>query len=261
VVRLQHAELGAVDEPIQVLRAVLALAPEHIGVLDALASLLQTKGAWGEMIEVMRRRAALERDPAVRAARFLSVADLLEAQEGDLAGAIDAYRAALEADPRSPQAQYSLDALYRRCALWPELIDLLYARVQSSVDADQQLAWLLEIGQLFEEELGDAEQAAEAYRGALELEPACVTALRGLERVCQALGDLDGAIALCDQQLALAPEDADAIYGRMEALYREAGAWEALVELYGEHALVVEDPARKAELESAMAEARARCSP
>ncbi len=254
IARIYDVQLDSLDEATLILRGVLAADPDHLLALEQLAGLQQKRGDWGQMVPLLRHRAELEPDRAVRASLFLSVADLLEVQENDLPGAIEAYQSVLEAEPGNAQALYSLEMLYRRSELWDELIGLLATRVQTSDDAGQRVAWLLDIGQVWDERLGDGAQAAIAFRQALEIDPMSIDALEGLERLYRAAGDLDGELAILEHELGLWPDHADYIYSKMEAALREAASWEQLVEIYRQHALAVDDPARQAELRCALGE-------
>src|SRR5262249_13826698 len=179
VAKLYDEQLFAVEEALQIVHVVQALVPGHQGALDLHVSLLQKKGGWGEMGEVLAQRARVEEDAPLRAMLFLSVADLREVQEHDYAGAIEAYAAALEAEPGNPQAMHSLEHLYRKCEMWPELADILGVRA-STGDPDEALARLEEAAALYEEKIGDADKAIEARCVMLEVDPHSIEALRGL---------------------------------------------------------------------------------
>jgi golgin subfamily B member 1 len=243
VARIYDEQLDSVDEAAMILKGVVASSPDHKEALELLAGLLQKRGAWGDMVPLLYRRAEVEQDPVTRAALFLSVADMLEVQEGDAAGAIKAYQAVLQADPGNAQARYSLENLFRRTEQWAELLDLLAARVQTSQDAAQKLTWLLEMGQILDERLGEVEQSAVMFRQALEIDPMSIDALEGLERLYRTAGDFEGELAILEH-----------VYGKMEGTLRDAQKWEQLVDILGKHIGTVEDPARRVELLCAMAE-------
>jgi tetratricopeptide (TPR) repeat protein len=252
--RIYDEQLDSLDEATLILKVGLASDPDHKQALDLLASLHQKRGAWGEMVPILYHRAEVEKDPSLRAAMFLSVADMLEVQEGDLAGAIKALEQVLQSDSGNAQARYSLENLYRRSELWPELLDMLATRAQTATDSQQKIVALLEMGQILDERLNDAEQAAVSFRQALEVDPMSIDALEGLERLYRAAGDLDGELAILDHELALWPDHADYVYEKMEGALREGGAWEQLTEIYRQHLLAVEDAARRIEIRCALAE-------
>jgi tetratricopeptide (TPR) repeat protein len=219
-----------------------------------LAGLHQKRGAWGDMVPLLRHRAEIETNLEARAALFLSVADLLEVQEGDAVGAIEAYQNVLAADRTNEQALYSLESLYRRCELWAELLGLLAVRVQLENDPAQKLSWLLDVARVWDEKLGDAAQSEVAYRQMLEVDASSIDALEGLERLYRGAGDYDRELALLENELQLWPDHADYVYSKMEGALHEAGRWEPLVETYRQHLITVDDPARRVELRCALAE-------
>src|SRR5262249_55644151 len=109
-------------------------------------------------------------------------------------------------------------------------------------------------GQILDERLGDVEQAAVIFRQALEIDPMSIDALEGLERLYRAAGDYEGELAILEHELGLWPDHADYVYGKMEDSLRDAGNWERLAEILGQHLLRVEDPARRLGLRCAMGE-------
>src|SRR6185369_7701754 len=114
--------------------------------------------------------------------------------------------------------------------------------------------WLLEMGQILDERLGDVEQAAVSFRQALEIDPMSIDALEGLERLYRAAGDFEGELAILEHELALWPDHADYVYAKMEEALREAGKWEQLVEILRQHILTIEDAARRVALRCSLAE-------
>jgi tetratricopeptide (TPR) repeat protein len=254
IARVYDDQLESLDEAALILRGVLATDPDHRQALELLAGLLQKRGAWGEMVPLLYHRAEVEHDPVTRVAMFLSVADMLEVQEGDALGAIKAYQHVLGADPQNAQARYALENLYRRTEKWAEQLDLLAARVKDTEDAAEKLACLLEMGEILDERIGDVEQAAAVFRQVLEIDPMSIDALEGLERLYRAAGDYEGELTILEHELQLWPDHADYVYGKMEGALRDAGKWERLVEILGEHVRTVEDAGRRLELRCAMGE-------
>ena len=254
IARIYDEQLDSVDEAALILRGALANNPDHKQALELQAGLLQKRGDWGEMVPLLYHRAEVEQDPVTRSQLFLSVADMLKVQEGDAAGAIKAYQQVLQADPGNAQARYSLENLYRRTEQWAELLDLLAARIQTGQDAAEKLTWLLEMGQILDERLGDVEQAAVSFRQALEIDPMSIDALEGLERLYRAAGDYEGELAILKHELQLWPDHADYVYGKMEGALRDAGKWEQLVQILGQHIATIEDSPRRVQLRCSMGE-------
>src|SRR5439155_2116762 len=124
------------------------------------------------------------------------------------------------------QARYSLENLYRKTEQWAELLDLLSGQVMTESDAGQKMSWLLEMGQILDERLGQPEQAAVMFRQALEIDPMSIDALEGLERLYRAAGDLEGELAILNHELQLWPDHADYVYAKMEETLRESARWE-----------------------------------
>jgi tetratricopeptide (TPR) repeat protein len=255
IARIYDDQLDAIDEAALILRGVISSSPDHKEALELLASLHQKRGAWGDMVPLLYHRAEVEKDPAMRAAMFLSVADMLEVQEGDAAGAIKAYQQVLQADSLNAQARYSLENLYRKTEQWAELLDLLSGQVMTEQDAGQKMSWLLEMGQILDERLGQPEQAAVMFRQALEIDPMSIDALEGLEHLYRAAGDVEGEMAILNHELQLWPDHVDYVYSKMENTLRDSGGWEQLVDVLRKHIDAVEDMARRTTLRCDLGEA------
>src|SRR5687768_13756860 len=103
-----------------------------------MADFQRKRGAWGELIDVLGKAAAVEPDPGKRVELYLQLADLLETQLQDPMQAIAAYRSALDADPVNADALASLDRLYRKNELWEQLVDVLARKASAETDPDEQ---------------------------------------------------------------------------------------------------------------------------
>src|SRR5262249_27723251 len=192
--------------------------PNAVGALRALAQLHRKAKRAPELLDVLRRELALASEPSRRVTLHLEIARNEDAVGGSGEAALEHYREALKLDPGNAPALAGLERICRRDGRWEVLVASLRAAPRSPRTA-RSLAEALEklgkwqelaevrrlelelvedpkesarvarlLGQLYEERLGDADQAARYYRRALELDHEDPTAARALARMYDARG-------------------------------------------------------------------------
>jgi tetratricopeptide (TPR) repeat protein len=302
VASLLERDVGDVDEAIAACVSILDENPEDDQALETLARLYQQQGRHRDRLEILDRRLALlgpradERVPLLR-----EIAALFEGPLGDPASALDRWREVLERAPADPaalaalerflapstaealrlSAAQSLEPIYERARLYPELAAIVRIYVEAQTDSRARLAELVRLASIEETRLGDTEAAlattALAIRDALT-EPELPGLLDAYERLVG--GDrLDEVIALyreispdvLDESLQLrldrtiasaaatqgdrtlaaeyhrrildrVPDD-DVALGALEQIYRDAGDNQALYEILTRRAELAQDPA------------------
>src|SRR5262249_38257975 len=97
--------------------------------------------------------------------------------------AIAAEQQALTLDGNHREALLALSDFYRRTSRWPELVSTLSRHVELEEDANKRVEIFMSLAELWETQLGDLDQAVEAYTQALEADPSTLPALSALERL------------------------------------------------------------------------------
>ncbi|HEY1550644.1 MAG TPA: tetratricopeptide repeat protein, partial [Kofleriaceae bacterium] len=284
-------ELANFDLAGQAVQQALRIDAHHAGALAANAELQRKRGNWNALGETLSRQAAIEASPQKKAQLYLQMAESIERQQQDVAGAIHAYQQALQCDSSSRPALDGIERLYRKTQAWEPLATVLAHRAALSTDEAEIVRTRLELGSIWNERLGDATQAIAAYEQVLELEPANVAALRALETLHETAGSADRFLAVLEAQLDIARGDLErvAIYERMasaleerfgnleraaetyekiiaidprnnatyhllERIYQQAGSYESLVDTYRNHARATSEVASRIAIYVAMGE-------
>lgn len=217
--RVQREQLHQDRAALDAFYQVLQLDPGHIEALRIVAAIHRDGESWSDLGDTLRQLAELPHDGS-DAALTDEERKGLYAELGRIEGelllrpqeAIDAWCRVLELDGGDLPAYAALEHLYTQEARWEECIGLL-ERKAAVVDVEaQRIDVLMRIAMMWEEKVGDMESAARAY-----------------ERV-----------------LAIAPSQTMASE-RLEAIYRDGGQWEKLIELLLQRGEFV-DKARKIEL-------------
>lgn len=180
-------ETGARTTPVVlVLAACVALAWTRAGVYASRASYWEARATWRETPRTFN---------ALGNARL---------EQGDVEGAAEAWRAALELDPGYSRPWVNLATLAMRREDWERAEELLATALRAN--PENPVAWG-NLGRV-RRERGRQEQAARAYERAIELSPRAAVFWRGLTRARRDAGDAEGARAAAREAARLDPEGA-----------------------------------------------------
>lgn len=283
--RWYDSALGHLDYAIASAQQALTIDPIHVGALSALEDFFRKQARWQDLVSALGRHAEVEQDTAKRVDILLQLADTYETQIGDAAQATLAYQRALDADEKCVDAISALERLYRRTQAWDRLVEVLSKKSQIVDDGEVAIKLRLQVGELWEDRLGDNDRAVEAYKEVLQVDPQNMPALKSLERLYEKTGKMEAYLENLEHQLDVTGSDEErvALYLRMatvweeqfgkteraaqdlekilaiddrnqrayrdlERLYRQERKFEPLVETYRKHILVTPDPAERTEL-------------
>jgi tetratricopeptide (TPR) repeat protein len=217
---LNHVEYGIASA-----QQALALEPAHVGALTALEDFYRKQSRWRELVAVLARHAEVETEAEKKVEILLALADAQETQLGDAAQATAAYEQALVTDERSMDAINALERLYRRMQAWDRLVDVLQKKSHIVDDGELAVKLRLQVGELWEERLGDNNRAVEAYNEVLTVDPQNLPALKALERLYEKTGNMDAYLDVIEHQLEVTSEHEDrvSLYQRMAQVREEQG--------------------------------------
>ncbi|MDO9019269.1 MAG: hypothetical protein Q8S73_07535 [Deltaproteobacteria bacterium] len=274
--------LGRPDDAVKLYEQVLVIRGEEAETLSAIAALHEAAGRWQDLIDVLERQLGSEADSDRRVEIALRVAAVYLEKLGDVERAIEGYRRVLDIESASFEALRALAAIYRQGQRWDELVvtlQTLIALGTATLENDEIKAAWSELGTIYWTVLGQGDESVDAWRNALEVDPADATSLAALlvihtareewrevvdvlgrqaagaddaeTKVAlhlqaadvweQRIGEPDGARASYEAVL-----EVDALHGRaftaLESLHREAARWDELSGLYvARHDKLAED--------------------
>ncbi|MEZ4360153.1 MAG: tetratricopeptide repeat protein [Kofleriaceae bacterium] len=162
VAELEDGKLGEVDQAISTWQDVLAEHPGDGLALDALERLYTGKGAWRELVEVLRRRAETSAD--VLGARGVGhrIAEIYEQKLDDAEEAIGAYLDILESEAGDERALTELARLYRKTNRSGDLLEVLEKQSELAEPSRRRLLER-EIAELLGGALGRPAEAQERW--------------------------------------------------------------------------------------------------
>ncbi|WP_437747363.1 tetratricopeptide repeat protein [Sorangium sp. So ce1504] len=281
--KVARADLG-----IPCFQFVLGLDPANEEALEGLSQVYRRAQQWQELVQVLLSRADRAATPGEARDLRAAAAELLETKLSDAGRARDLYEQIFTEDPGHTRTCEALLRIYRRAEDHAGYARILERRAEA-LRGEERVDTMCKLAELYEDRLGDLGEATRRYEAALELDPASLTALRGLDRIHSRAGSYVALLQNLARQIdvsatprqkinlyeriagihdeefldhAKAAEALEAILridsaheGSLAALgrhYRALERWEDVVSLYERQLGIVSDDKRREELLLAM---------
>jgi tetratricopeptide (TPR) repeat protein len=267
--QLREERLADAHGALEAYESALEVSATHVPTLQALGKLYARSGDWERLVRMHLGEADHAEEPRRRAAAHARVAEILEVHLGGIDGAIDHHARALSLTPGYPPSFKALSRLFAETGRWRELVELYARAVDETPDKERAVTYLLKMGAVYEDALGEHAQAAHVYRRVLQHEPKHLGAVHALQRATERagrwaelvealeleaeqtrdgkqlvallhragevlddlVGDRDAAVTRFRKVLAVDPTYAPAL-SSLGRIYHRAGRWEDLLELY-----------------------------
>ncbi len=202
---------------------VMQLDPTNVAVLRQMASLYRKNTQWQELGRTLTEALKHATNEADRKEIQTELGELLEKQMSDVEKGVVFYKNALEVDPYFLPALEALERIYAGREQYRELVEILGKKVVAQKDEPELVAGTrVRMGGLYETTLGEPEKAAQAYSEALEVDPANLLAMRGLERIHGGMQNWPALVKVLEQQLDVVQTERE----RIEILLKLAGLFE-----------------------------------
>jgi len=157
--RVFGQELGQVQEAAEVGRRILDIEPHTIEELLELEGIFRSAKSHAEAIRVLQRRAEMSEVPADRRDILMEIGRIYEEEIGRTAGAVQAYGAALELDPRHEPAFEAMVRICEQSGDHRRLAELVNGRLERVEAPEERRALFLQVATLQERFLGSKELA------------------------------------------------------------------------------------------------------
>ncbi|HVR20798.1 MAG TPA: tetratricopeptide repeat protein, partial [Polyangiaceae bacterium] len=173
-------QLGQVEPALDALARAVREDPANGEARAELEALAQRANAWERLIEIYRGVADKLDDPALARDYWLRLA-AIEEHLGKVEQAAKSYEKVLAIDPSDADALSAMDTLYRGTERWNELVGVFRRRIELSDDAGVIEGIYAQMAQVYEEKLGKPDDAIQAYREVLAIDPTSRVALDALD--------------------------------------------------------------------------------
>jgi tetratricopeptide (TPR) repeat protein len=191
---------------------VLETDPQHGGALESLASVRAATGDAAAALVAVESLAEKATTPENKADLWIRAAKILE-ENGDRDGAIERYKAALDAQPGHSVASSALRAAYLGRGDATSAVELIARQIEGVEGALAKARLYGEMAELLRNKLKDDDRAAEAATKAVDLDP---TSILGLL--------ITGDIAFDTGRFLEAAKAYESLANRVDALPKKDGA-------------------------------------
>ncbi|HVX96230.1 MAG TPA: tetratricopeptide repeat protein [Polyangia bacterium] len=265
-----EGQLGNAEQSWDAYAKAFGESPASQGAREALENLASIMDTWPQLVSLYEKalgaskgRGNSDKLPAdLERELLLVVAVAYDEKLGQSEKAVEYFRRAQQIQPEDASALVALERLYTRTERWSDLVDTLTKKATLVSDAGEREQIRTRIATVWEEMLGNVEQAIVAWNVVLADNTRNVQALRALDRLYQAKGDWRDLADNLGQQLALSGDPAESIklLGRLGALREQRlGEMGGAVETYRKILQQEPDHAETiAALERVLGDARAR---
>jgi len=244
-----------VGERVGLLRKIAMVAAEHVGdnerafdaqsraLLDMpeaaevrleLEDFAERGRAWAGLAEVFGKVAADLHDAELARDYWMRLASL-QAQLEQVDAAAESYGRVLEIDPADAEALDQVEQLFANTERWGDLIGVIRRRIDLSNDPAQREQLFANMATIFDERLGQPEEAINAYNEVLSFDGTSMVALSALDGLYAQQGMHQQLGDIIEQQLRLAESEEQEIslMLRLAALQEgQLGLAEAAIETY-----------------------------
>ena len=200
--RTHDENLSAPAEAVNALLRALALEPDE-ETMEALVALYRRQRAWPEVATTLIRACGLAATDEQRARMQVEAAQIYERELNDDAGAIVAYREALEFEPTNATALDALERLYTKLDQPNELLDIYQRQFELSADYRDKVKSLFKSASIWESKFQNLENADLCVEQILAIDPQNLAAIRTLERLRRDQGRWDELLGVLDQHAQL----------------------------------------------------------
>ncbi len=207
--RVLADQIGSPERAMHAYEQALEIQPDHAGALEALAHLRELSGDADAALSAIEALAAKAATPEAKAEQWMRAGRLLEGR-GDLDGAIERYKAALEAQPREPSIFAALRKAYAERGDAPQVAALVENELAQTEGNLAKARLHVEVARVYRRDAKENEKAAEAAKKALSLDSTNAAA-------AAILGDL----AFEAERFVEASKFYESLVGRTQALPKE----------------------------------------
>ena len=235
-----EGQLGNTDQAWEAYTRAVAESPASTPAREALENLANILDNWQPLVALYEKALSAkgkERLPsALERELLLVVAVAYDEKLAQSDRAVEYFRRAQSIQPEDASALVALERLYTRTERWSDLVDTLLKKAQLVTDAAEREEIRIRTARVWEEMLGNAEQAIVAWNVVLQDNPGNVQALRALDRLYMTRGEFRELADNLQRQLNLVaadPAETVLLLGRLGALREQhLGQLGAAVDTY-----------------------------
>jgi tetratricopeptide (TPR) repeat protein len=219
------------DKAIELWSRVLDIRGEDPQALQALGELCMRRERWEELVEIIERQIAAIQGDREQITLYKQLGKVWEDKLSRERNALDAWLAADRLDGNDLETLRSLSRLYRSTQSWDELSQTLrriieVGQMADAIGENETIELYAQLGQLEGDVLGRVDDAVEAWRRVIAIDPGDFRALAALEGLFTREGRWEEAIDVLEKRALVLDDE----LGRRDTLLQAASTWEEKVE-------------------------------
>lgn len=203
--RIEEESLAA-----EVYEEARQITPRALPVLHKLLAIYQRQSRWASLFDVLRSIAEVDTDPQRRAKTLFTMGQIASRELMDRGTALALFDRTLDADPSQLEAFERIARILTETRDWASL-EQMYRKMIARADArsDRALGAVLEkqLGLVYRDRLGDAQQAIGAFQRATQLDSHDEESQAILRELLASVGQASGAAAITLDRVLKEPMD------------------------------------------------------
>nr|WP_276602857.1 tetratricopeptide repeat protein [Nannocystis pusilla] len=249
--RMAAAHVNLAQDPAraaEALEKILLLDKYRDPTYRQLEDLYTRLEKWTELVETYRNHIAVTTAPAAKVDLLVAMAQVYEKQIQDIDRAIETYSEILELSPQHFDSAVTLARLQEQIEDWPAALKTLALLVELSRDPAVRVQHLTRMGQVYQEKLGQLDEAERRLTQATEIDPGYVPAIVSLAELykgrrdwLKAARNLEAAFGYSNtklEKIALAAEAGFIYYEELENKEKAVALFAEVLKLDPEHVKV-----------------------
>jgi tetratricopeptide (TPR) repeat protein len=180
-------------------RRALSLKDKHVGALEALERIYREDGRSNKLLNILERKAEAVEDVDSVVSALLQVAEAYEERFSDTKAAIENFERAAELSPSNLQALRGLERLYTVEGRFQDLISILEREFEVVATERERIEILMRLAQMWEQEFKKPDNAAERLEQVLDIDPLNDDALCHLEDLYRTMQRWDDLVRTYDR--------------------------------------------------------------
>ena len=204
---LEH-QLRDPGQAVEAWREALRARPDDPETFIALERLLGESKRTAELVEVLEQHLEVAQGAHERKDIAKRIANLQDHTLKQRDQAVEAWRTVLEVDDADLDALDALGRLYIGAGAWRDLAGILQRKIELTPDLANLRLMRLTAARLYEEKLGEPQEAVGQLRAILDVFPEDTEALGQLDRILTHEGQHAELLEVLDLRAAVEPEEA-----------------------------------------------------
>jgi len=206
---IYETEVGDLRRAFEAVTTACQMAPEDDACAARAEKLAAASGSWADLVSEASEIATEASDPRLASKWWARLGAWYATKLDRVDYALPSLRRSLELDATNGAAYAALADAYRKQGKWADLAETLRAHGDVETNPTTKGKLLIDLGDLYENQLASTAKATEAYQAASDADEASDNALAALERLYRKGEQWPNLAKVLDKRAELAAEAGD----------------------------------------------------